>query len=271
MLFFLALACTTDRGPEDWTAWFDSGADYSVEEPVEFTAEPYGLDGGIGALSAAVLPVEAYTILYGSDENLPGGGDCPFETTDALAGDGGLVRGVVTIHPRFYFKTSGCTSSSDEKYYGSYFIEDDTGGFFVLGDSKVAHLAQGNMVEMRVRAVRTNFGLDMVYAHDIVSLDREVHPIHYDVPDGPLGADHIARVMQVEGTVTTDKDTFGEIRFESDAGVEYVLALDVELNRRGVELPIGTRIRAAGPVLFSYDVYSIVIMRIGQVEILDQD
>jgi hypothetical protein len=265
----LLLACAQDRGPEDPSGWFSEGSDYSVQEPVAFTDEEYNLDGGIGALAEDTLPVDGDDILYAPDEVLPTGGDCPMRNAEDPSAEAWTVTGVVTLHPRFYFKTSGCSYDSDEKYYGSYFIEDDTGGFFVLGDSKVAHFDVGNTVQLKVRGVRTNFEQDMVYAHDVLSVDRTVRPISYVVPDGELTREHIARVVRVEGTVITEKDTFGEFRVEADDGTVHIVSLDVELNRRGVEVPVGSQVRATGPVLLSYDNLSIIIMRVGQLEILD--
>ena len=270
-VLFLLMGCGFERGPEDPSAWFSEGADYAVQEPVEFTSDAYGLDGGIGALSAAVLPIDGDDIVYAPDEELPAGSDCPMARASDPSVEEWTVTGVVTVHPRFYFKTSGCSYDSDEKYYGSYFIEDDTGGFFVLGDSKVAHFDVGNTVEMKVRGVRTNFDQDMVYAHDIVSVDRRVRAISYTEPEGPITREHIARTVRVEGTVTSEKDTFGEFRIETDDGVTHTVSLDVELNRRGVEVEVGSRVRATGPVLLSYGSLTIIIMRVGQLEILESD
>lgn len=268
-LLLILLACSQERGAEDPSGWFSDGSDYSVEEPVAFTASEYGLDGGIGALSSEVLPVDGDDVVYAPDESLPARSDCPMNNASAPSAEAWTITGVVTLHPRYYFKTSGCSYDSDEKYYGSYFIEDDTGGFFVLGDSKVAHFDVGNTVEMKIRGVRTTFEQDMVYAHDIVSVDRTVREVSYVEPDGPVTRDHIARVVRVEGTVISEKDTFGEFRVEADDGTVHIVSLDVELNRRGLEVPVGTRLRATGPVLLSYDNLSIIIMRVGQLENLD--
>ena len=94
---------------------------------------------------------------------------------------------------------------------------------------------------------------------------------HHHEPDDALGEDHVARVVRVEGQVVSEKDTFGEIRIESDNGVEHVVSLDVELNRRGVEVPLGATLRATGPVLYSYGSYSVIIMRVGQLEIIPNE
>lgn len=268
-ILMLLLACAQERGPEDPSGWFSDGADYGVEEPVAFTSAEYGLDGGIGALAGAVLPVDGDDVIYAPDESLPAASGCPMSSAASPSAEAWTVTGVVTLHPRYYFKTSGCSYDSDEKYYGSYFIEDDTGGFFVLGDSKVAHFDVGNTVEMRVRGVRTTFEQDMVYAHDIISVDRSVRDVSYVEPDGPITREHIARVVRVEGTVISEKDTFGEFRVEAADGTVHIVSLDVELNRRGLEVPVGAQLRATGPVLLSYDNLSIIIMRVGQLEILD--
>lgn len=270
-LLLLILACATERGPEDPSGWFSEGSEYAVEEPVAFTSDEYGLDGGIGGLSAAVLPVDGDDIVYAPDEELPAGSDCPMTLASTPGVEEWTVTGVVTLHPRFYFKTSGCSYDSDEKYYGSYFIEDDTGGFFVLGDSKVAHFDVGNTVELKVRGLRTTFDQDMVYAHDVVSVDRSVRAVSYVEPDGPITREHIARVVRVEGVVTSEKDTFGEFTVEADDGVTHTVSLDVELNRRGLEVPVGSRVRATGPVLLSYGSLTIIIMRVGQLEIIESD
>ena len=51
------------------------------------------------------------------------------------------IEGVVTAHPRYYFKTSGCDWDSDEKYYGSFFIQDATGAKISIEDSGLVRIA----------------------------------------------------------------------------------------------------------------------------------
>lgn len=278
---WLLAACASGGGPSDPAGWFDPGTGYDVQEALAFTTDPYGL-AGIGDLAGALFPVGEFdAIVYGEGEALPVS-DCEMSTTRELPGE---VVGVVTIHPRFYFKTEGCawsgqTGQSDEKYYGSFFVEDDTGGFFVLGDSKVAHFDAGDRVRLRVRAARTSYDLDMVYAHDVLEIERDWSPIRYSVPEGPLGLSHVARVQRVEGRVVLrdwDEDGevddvlsgFGDVALEADDGTEYQLAIDVELNRRGIEFAEGERVQVTGPVLYSFSAFSIVVMELGQIARLD--
>jgi hypothetical protein len=200
-----------------------------------------------------------------------------WQTDDTLPQE---IEGIVTLHPRWYVKVSGCLPAdddsrfidSDEKYYGSYFIEDQSGGVFVLGDAKVAHFNMGDRVRMTVRSVANNFDLQMVTGHDILEVTRGPEPIYYQtVSDGKLCPDDVASVRRVTGTVFTDPDTFGEFTLESDDGNRHIINLDAELNRRGIRYPIGTRLTVTGPVLFSYGSYAIVVIRVGQIEVLSED
>jgi hypothetical protein len=271
MSLLLGLACTFDDAPADYLSWYDEGTDVGVEEVMTFTDEPYGFpadtDEGIGALIDAVFPVSSDTISYAEDDQFGEDTDCSSRVESALPM---VIEGVVTVHPRYYFKTNGCDAASDEKYYGSFFIEDATGGVFVLGDSKVAHFDVGAKVRMTVRGVRTAFDLDMVYAHDIEEIYHdESQAIYYQPASGSLGASDVGEVRRIEGVVTTDKDTFGEFLVESDDGQSYSVSLDVELNRRGVSYPIDSRVQVTGPVLLSYSAYTIIVMKKGQVSILD--
>ncbi len=255
---------------ESSDGWFDPGTDLFVTEPLAFTDEPYSFPEdtatGLAALAGAALPVTSGSIAYGADDQFADDTDCSSIVEESLPWE---LEGVVTLHPRFYFKTDGCDSSSDEKYYGSYFIQDATGGLFVLGDSKVAHFTAGTRVRMRVRGVRTAYDLDMVYAHDIIEVVESDVPIYYEVADGALGDADIGLVRRVSGTVISEQSTFGDFDIESDDGTTYSLSVDSDLNRRGFEFEIGTRIEATGPVIYSYSAYSIVIMQIGQVSVLD--
>ncbi|MBN2800053.1 MAG: hypothetical protein JXX28_12990 [Deltaproteobacteria bacterium] len=261
-------ACVAPRDPEDPSGWYASGDSLDVEEYVAFTDQPYpdfGAENTIADFNDAVFPTKPYTLTYGPEEVRPEGTTCQYAEDRSLPME---IEGVVTLHPRYYFKTMGC-DNGDEKFYGNYFIEDATGGAFILGDSKVAHFGMGDRVRLKVRGVRTTFDLNMVYAHDVVEVTRGPFPIYYSEPSGPLGADDVAKVQRVTGTVLSEKDDFGAFRVESDNGTTYDVSLDAELSRRGVGWYPGDRITVTGPVIYSYSAYSIIIMRKGQVQVLD--
>jgi hypothetical protein len=261
----LAVGCVSPRPPEDPADWTDAGDALDVEEPVSFTDEAYGLDGGIGAIESDVFPTADDTLVYAPGDGYAGSSDCDWAEDADLPME---ITGIVTIDPRFYFKTVDCTTD-DEKYYGSFFLEDDDGAVFVLGDSKVAHFGIGDTVTLRVRGAHTRFDLDMVQTWDLVSVDPTHRAIHYEQVFNPLVAADIAKVRRVEGTVATTPDTFGEFILESDEGTSWFVQIDAELNRRGFTITAGERLQITGPVLYAYSQYDVVVMRGGQVTRLD--
>jgi hypothetical protein len=263
------LACIAPRPPEDPSEWYAPGDPLEVTEPMVFTDEPYdfGESGGIGEFNDSVFPVDDFVTLFGAGDGYPPDADCDSEESDALPRE---IEGVATIFPRFYTKVNGC-GRDDEKYYGSFFIEDASGGLFVLGDTKLAEFKAGNKVRIRVRAVRTTFDFDLAYSYDLLEVDRDVTPIHYAVPAGPLAAADHSRVVRVSGVVDGDPDTFGAFQIRADDGTKYDIQIDQELGRRGVAYAPGMRIQVTGPVLFSYSIRSVLIMNIGQVTVLGNE
>lgn len=270
-------ACVPAREPEAFDDWFGpmGDLDEDVTEPVAFTTEDYALPAGDGDVASLDPLFEDFTRNYAPGDTPPDG-DCDgWQTDNDLPME---FWATVTLLPRYYFKTDGCDTQADagdseEKYYGSFFIEDETGGVFVLGDSKVAHVDMGDRVKIRVRGVARAFGLDMVVAHDIVEVERGPFPIHFEMAE-PLDAageyppEAVGSVRRVEGVVQTAPDTFGEFSVLADDGTRYLVALDAELNRRNVGFAPGRRIRATGPLQRAFG-DKIVIMRVGQLEALD--
>lgn len=269
-LSLLVAGCVDTREQEDPSGWYDQGSPYDVSEPVLFTDENYDFTGET-PISDLPLPGDFETLF--SREDLPEESACEgWVSSDDLPAE---IEGIVTVLPRFYFKTGGCQPSqdidSDEKYYGSYFIQDSSGGYFVLGDSKVADFDMGDRVRLKVRAVKESFDQTMIAAHDVLEITYGPEPIYYEMAAGPLGPEHVSRVMRAEGVVATEMSTFGEVYFDADDGTRYKMSLDSELARRGVYYPPGVRIIATGPVLYSFNEYTIVVMRVGQIEELSAE
>lgn len=256
--------CAPQRVAEDTEGWWDEGQALEVIDPVEFTDQAYGLDGGVGDLKDDLFPTPGDAFVFAPGDDY-GDARCASETDSALPTE---ITGVVTIPPRFYFKTAGC-NNGDEKYYGSFFVEDDTGGVFVLGDSKAAHFTVGDTVTLRVRAVRTRYDLDMVYSWDLVEVDGERRAVRYRETTQPLGPADVAAVRRVEGVVSTEMDTFGAFSVTGDNGQAWGVQLDADLNRRGVRYEVGERVVATGPVIYSYSAYNLVIQSKGQITVLD--
>jgi len=262
------VGCGTLREGEDPAAWFDSGRDQGVDESLVFTQESYSFPAssgdGIGTLIDSVFPASSWGISASADDQFPSGSSCDSEVTADLPFE---IEGRVTLHPRYYFKSSSC--DGDEKYYGSFFIEDSTGGIFVLGDTKVSHFSMGDHVRLRVRAVKTTFDLNMVYGHDVLEITRGPEPIHYELQEEAFDLPDVGLVKRVEGTVVSEATTFGEFDLQTDAGQVFHLQLDMDLSRRGISFDVGTRLHATGPVMYSYSAYSLIIIRLGQITVLD--
>lgn len=281
----LLAGCVEGRGAEDPSEWYADGESLDVTEPVGYTDQPYDFPAddadGIAVVTAIALDApDTDTIVYAPDDGFPPG-DCPSEDDARLPFE---VEGIVTLHPRYYIKTSGCDRDSDEKYYGSYFIEDRTGGIFVLGDSKVAHFDMGDRVRLKVRGARaaysglTDTPLPTVYAHDVLETEFLGQDISYrELTRDPV-ADDIGKTFRVSGTVEGEMSTFGELPFRpdylaegQDMDVAFHIKLDQELTRRGYEFHEGDRLQVTGPMLLSYSEYSLVVMKIGQIEVLDSE
>lgn len=294
--------CVDLADAEDWQPWFDGGAALDVEEPVTFSADPVegdcvspGDQGWsatsttcIADLRDAVLtsPFDNDGPLFAEADFPAGAEDCQYWAKDATGFLPAEIEGVVTSHPRVYRKIEGC--DGDEKYYGSFWMEDATGGVFVLGNTKVAHFDMGDRVRLKVRAMRRRYAVDMVYVHDVVDIDTSADTVPYEAHTGPIGEDLQSSSVRVSGTVVTAASTFGEVLLQPDgydAGTCgpadhttrqhcLVATVDQELGKRGVTLPVGEHVTLTGPVaqtaFFSpagvFNFYGVYLTRIGQIE-----
>ena len=266
----VVLAGCAERAAEDSSSWYEHGQFYDVEETVEFTDQPYSfpvVGPGIGNLLNGIN-TSNFTTYYGDSEAISQT-DCSWEQTSQLPAE---IEGIVTIQPRYYQKVSGC-SFDDLKYYGSYFIQDSTGGILVLGDSKVAHFDSGQRVRLTVTGAGESYDLPRIVSHEVVSVSTEREPVYYqELTSAPTSSDvdKVGEVWRVEGTILGEPGNFGDIEVQLDNGDVVNLGLDVELNRRKVyeQWPVGSRIRATGPMTYSFSEFKLIIMRIGQVEVL---
>lgn len=122
------------------------------------------------------------------------------------------IEGIVTLHPRQYMKVPIC--GQDERHYGVYTIEDDTGGVVVLRDSRVAPFSFGDRIRLRVEGIMLTFGLETdtraVLISDYTVLDdpppsgdgiAEPGTVLYAPTTEPFGDDDVTRVREIEGFV----------------------------------------------------------------------
>ena len=310
LLPLFTLACVEARGPEAWDGWYGpvGPLDEDVEETIVFADEPGAYTdelytGGIAELSPLM---EDFTRKFSSTETIPNGcAGWEFDNTLPKT-----FWAMVTLHPRLYYKGTGCSPDSsprteegdridsEEKYYGNFFVQDDSGGLFVLNDSKVAHFRMGDRVKIEVNGVGERFELQSIVSHRIVEVDRGPHPIAWnwagtttcagvprdfdagdpeslaafqaaDVECAYDDANQIGSVLRVEGEVLSKPDTFGAFHVQDDDGYIHQVSLDSELNRRKVSFPVGSRLQVTAPVLNSFG-NTLIIMKIGQTELLEQ-
>ena len=115
----------------------------------------------------------------------------------------------------------------------------------------------------------------MVYVHEVTEVERTARPISYEIKQAPFGDNDIGEVRRVTGTVVRSADNFGEVLVQpdghdgtcdpDDVSTCVVLGLDIELSRRGISFEVGESITVTGPILFSYDAYSLILTRVGQI------
>jgi len=115
------------------------------------------------------------------------------------------IEAVVTLHPRQYQKVTVC--GQDERNYGSFTIEDDTGGIVVLRDSRVANYTFGDRVRLKIHAVMLTYGLEIetraVLVADIAPIEGEDYErvVLYSPLTEAFAPRHASRVFRVEGWV----------------------------------------------------------------------
>lgn len=185
--------------PGEDIAWAERGVEGVYGLPRE--GEP-----GIADL-IAILPTEALGV---GDSDMFVSPDTGFATDQCRGGAPTVtselpmtIEAVVTLHPRQYMKVTIC--GQDERHYGVYTVEDDTGGIIVLRDGRVAPFSFGDRVRMTVHAATLTFGREVdtraVLVADVEPLPDPPDPILYRTSTEPFTTDDIGQVLQVDGYV----------------------------------------------------------------------
>ncbi|RME51613.1 MAG: hypothetical protein D6795_08055 [Deltaproteobacteria bacterium] len=272
-----ALDCTKVGGEpcSPSQLWPVSPDTNEVEDPIAFTTEPYGFpaegEAGLSFL-AGKYPIsrENAWVLLSRDETFPvedcdpnrSGNQRPQPDPDLPF----TVEGIVTLHPRYFLKVRVC--NEDERYYGSFFIEDDSGGMVVLQDSRIAELDFGDRVRIRARALLDYFDVHAILIPEIVEVIEHGVPIHYEEKTNPFNQTDWNRVRRIRGEVvqaSTDHN-FNEAAV-SDGQNTWLVSIDRELANRNVSLEVGDRVEVTGPVLSSFG-QKIVVLSVGQIRYL---
>ncbi len=226
-LLILALICVgcaddSDRLPiPTEEIWPDSPEQISVAEPVTYAERGqnrYGLPGADAQpISDLIAEMVAREPTGDADEpntftSERGQIPCPSsryvgqEVIDALPM---VIEGVVTLHPRQYVKVPIC--GQDEKHYGVFTIEDDTGGIMVLRDSRIAPFTAGDRLRLLVHSAMYTFSDPTTRTIASAEIERlspagssTERVIYYDRQEGPFTIDDITETRQLVGYVAQE-------------------------------------------------------------------
>ncbi len=251
-----------------------------VEEPIEFTGEQYpaSLSGPntIAELTALIDFDEFVWTAFSPETPYPVQGDCDFSrngeqstfTVDELPME---IQGVVTYHPRHFYKPATC--GSDERFYGSFVIQDGTDGIFVLRDSRISPFSYGDVVKMRVTGLVKFFDTYAILTHDNLEVvEGEKRAIWFDNTSGAFTPADYGQVRRIRGEIISEatNNNFNEMEIQSldDPTVTWLASLDRELGQRRPELGVGTRVQLTGPVIDSFGL-RMLVASFGQIERLD--
>ena len=248
----LAPACVEHREPIPASEiWPDEVTSRDVDSPILFLdradGHSYGLpregEPGIADLIGLLEGRASNQNYFFAPEEFEGLDAplqlCRFAPAVALVDLPMQLEAVVTHHPRRFVKVEMCERFEDERYWGSFTIEDDTGGILVLRGARTSPFTFGDRVLITVRGLMLTFGpqpdtravitftLEPLTATAGPELER---PVLYSVIERPFGPQDSTVVRQIEGWVyqKPTNDNFNDMLVAS-----YRVGRDVELELEG--------------------------------------
>lgn len=314
-LSFLILlsACGAESEPataEEMRETFGEGTTRYVEEKVKFLDGPLDFQGQTSINSILTDYFSDDFVWYGMspDSNFPQAQNCDergneVETLSSLPT---TIEGVVTLQPRYFQKVSFC--GSDERFYGSYFLEDESNGILVLKESRVEDFNMGDRVKLRVRGLLKYFDTKAILVSDQEEVVERDYGVPYREIDGPLTLEDVGRVGRIVGKVsglptntnfnemclvglddTSDEACAKVCKSNADClsntctfatqsaqtgvcereGGYWLVSLDKEIGQRQPRIiKAGDTLEVTGPVVNSFGL-KLLVMRFGQVKFLD--
>jgi hypothetical protein len=301
MMFMLVLTLATScaetdegLGPDEIAQRYnrDSITTTPVVEPYVTTDQPYDFTGDMPIGDLAEMIDFSESVWYGlspidqrpNPDQACGTFDNPVvELPDLPA----RIEGIVTLHPRFFEKIGFC--GSDERYYGSYFLQDSSGGIQVLKDSRIADFDVGDRVSIRVRGLMQEFGAGFVLLHDEETVISKDHPVYLTDAERFLVPDHIGKAVRIRGKIVQPPTNFNfnnaclippdsdDTRpcdprcVSSEQCQGYILAaFDREIGQRNPDpIEVGDVLEMRGPVIDGFDDLTIQIAEEGQYDIIE--
>ncbi|MCB9520683.1 MAG: hypothetical protein H6699_07400 [Myxococcales bacterium] len=212
-----ALGCADDLRTSplaDDAIWNDDVSTHTPTESIDYrdrsTGVRYDLPADGMTSIADVIDLFPTSSLDSTDPDIFVAPGLSFPTDQCRGGAPRVVddlpltfEGVVTLYPRQYMKVTIC--GQDERQYGVFTVEDDTGGIVVVRDGRAAPYSFGDRVRVTVRALALTFGREVdtrvVLVSDIERLPNRDPYVAFSPLTDPYGADQIGRVQQIEGWV----------------------------------------------------------------------
>lgn len=263
---------------------YDEGQTIVVQEPIAYTTDAYAFSGDTPISDLVALAKETSDFVwhgFAQDSLFPVANDCePDRPGDqlpvSLATLPKTIEGVVTLHPRYFQKHRICGQS--ERFYGSFFIEDNTGGILILNDSRISKFTYGDHVRLRVKGLYANkfgTGFQSVIAYDSEEIltgssKADRLPIHYEPIDRALTQADQGRTVRFTGIVTrtANNNNFNEMHLKSatDESITWIVSLDRELGLRPLAFGEGDTVQLTGPILDSFGL-RMIVASLGQIEV----
>ena len=197
-----------DNRPSSEERWPESGRQRDVSElvPIVERTQPqeYGLpQPGKRSIADLIALLPGEDVSFGPNY-FPWGRQplqCLNDRTIPQEGASFTFEGVVTIPGTYYVKASIC--DQEERFYGSFVVEDDTGGILVLRDSRVAQVQPGDVVEITVHSavlvsVYSFFESRAIYSYDMV-IKPQKKPVLFETLTVPFDETHIGQTKRVTG------------------------------------------------------------------------
>jgi hypothetical protein len=250
-----------------------------VEEPIAYTATNYSFTGPstmaeLNALFDKKPPADFNYYALEPGSPYPIADNCtPYNTrfpTNVVTETAlpMTVEGIVTTYPRYFQKKLVC--GEDERFYGSYFLQDSTGGILVLRDSRIADFTFGDRVRLKVRGILGG-QFDNVPTRAVLIGEAEVvskaNPIYYEQTEAGFAVEDIGKVKRIKGIITLEPTNFNfnemALKHPTEPGVTWAVSLDRELGQRRPKLRLGDTVEITGPVLDSFGL-RMVIYSMGQ-------
>lgn len=285
-------ACSGPVDPDDSLDQYGDVSTTITDEPVSFTKTPYDFTGETSIDDLKRLIGSGNTWYGASAESpYPVGPVCDrfgatVETVPELPVE---IEGIVTLHPRYFFKPAYC--GSDERYYGAYFIEDASGGIMVYKDSRVADFTFGDRVRLTVHGLSKFFdttAINVFTDETVVSRGGEVY--YQDLGSEGLDLEHVGETVRIRGEVVVPPTNYNfnqlcmvpegsnpegcDPRCIADGQqcqLEHMLvSIDREIGtRKPIPIEPGQILEITGPVINSFGL-QVVVLRLGQINFVEE-